>query len=83
MRERGNTRPPGPLRDASYRGAEALGHGRGYRYPHDHPDGYVAQDYLPDDLVGTRFYEPTDHGAEAPCASDSPSCAAGTRGVDG
>ncbi len=65
VRERGNTRPPGPLRDASYRGADALGHGRGYRYPHDHPDGYVAQEYLPDDLVGTRFYEPTDHGAEA------------------
>ena len=35
VRERGNTRPPGPLRDASYRGADALGHGRGYRYPHD------------------------------------------------
>jgi putative ATPase len=64
VRERGNTRPPAPLRDSHYRGAEALGHGRGYRYPHDDPTGYVAQEYLPEDLIGARFYEPTDHGAE-------------------
>jgi putative ATPase len=64
VRERGNTRPPAALRDSHYRGAEALGHGQGYRYPHDDPTGYVPQEYLPDDLVGRRFYEPTEHGAE-------------------
>jgi putative ATPase len=65
VRERGNNRPPHALRDGSYRGAEALGNGVGYRYPHDHPDAFVPQQYLPDDLAGTHFYEPTEHGAEA------------------
>jgi putative ATPase len=64
VRERGNTRPPASLRDSHYRGAEALGHGRGYQYPHDDPTGYIPQEYLPDDLTGARFYEPTEHGAE-------------------
>jgi putative ATPase len=64
VRAQGNTRPPPPLRDSHYRGAEALGHGQGYRYPHDDPSGYIPQEYLPEDMRGTRFYEPTDHGAE-------------------
>jgi putative ATPase len=55
---------PAHLRDAHYSGAASLGHGDGYRYPHDDPRGWVAQQYLPDDLVGRRFYEPTDHGRE-------------------
>ena len=45
---------PAHLRDAHYAGAEKLGHGQGYRYPHDFPHGVVAQDYLPDDLEGRR-----------------------------
>jgi putative ATPase len=40
------------------------GHGRGYRYPHDHDDGWVDEDYLPDALGGCRFYRPTDRGGE-------------------
>lgn len=40
------------------------GHGEGYDYPHDHPDGWVDQQYLPDALTHRRFYEPTTHGAE-------------------
>lgn len=56
---------PPHLRDAHYRGAEQLGHGVGYRYPHDDPRGWVEQDYLPEDLVGTRYYEPSTHGQEA------------------
>ena len=55
---------PAHLRDAHYRGAGALGHGTGYEYPHDHEGGWVAQQYLPDELVDRRFYEPTDHGDE-------------------
>lgn len=55
---------PEPLRDAHYRGAATLGHGTGYRYPHDDPRGWVEQDYLPERLRGRRYYEPGSHGAE-------------------
>ncbi|HXH35137.1 MAG TPA: replication-associated recombination protein A [Plantibacter sp.] len=57
-------RVPKPMRDAHYAGAKRLGHGKGYRYPHDHPIGVVAQQYLPDELREVRYYEPTDHGNE-------------------
>src|SRR5690606_9661236 len=43
---------PAHLRDAHYQGARSLGHGAGYEYPHDHPGGWVAQQYLPDTLAG-------------------------------
>ncbi len=56
---------PAHLRDAHYPGARPLGHGVGYRYPHDEPTGVSAQRYLPDPLVERRYYEPTRHGAEA------------------
>jgi putative ATPase len=55
---------PVHLRDAHYRGAAKLGHGKGYRYPHDHPGGWVEQQYLPDEVAGRRYYEPTDRGTE-------------------
>lgn len=53
------------LRDAHYRGAQRLGHGQGYEYAHDFPHHVAAQQYLPDDLAGTRYYEPTHNGNEA------------------
>ena len=56
---------PAHLRDASYRGAAKLGHGAGYRYPHDTPAGWVEQQYLPDELVDARYYVPGAQGAEA------------------
>ena len=56
---------PEHLRDAHYAGAKALGHGDGYLYAHDQPHHVAAQQYLPDDLEGTRYYEPTDNGHEA------------------
>ncbi len=56
---------PAHLRDASYRGAVRLGHGKGYLYPHDYQEGIVRQAYLPDEVAGRRYYEPTRHGAEA------------------
>ena len=60
--ESGRTLPvPEHLRDASYRGAKRLGHGEGYQYPHDHPEHFVAQDYLGADK---RYYEPTEQGVE-------------------
>ncbi|APC08856.1 AAA family ATPase [Neomoorella thermoacetica] len=55
---------PVHLRDANYRGAAALGHGRGYKYPHDYPGGWVEQQYLPDNLRGKVFYHPSDYGRE-------------------
>ncbi len=56
---------PRHLRDASYRGAAALGHGEGYDYPHDHGEGWVAQQYRPEGLDDHVYYEPSEHGAEA------------------
>ena len=56
---------PPHLRDGHYRGAESLGHGVGYRYPHDDPSGWVEQQYLPDEMAGRTFYTPSDHGREA------------------
>ncbi len=53
------------LRDAHYRGAGDLGHGEGYRYPHDDPAGWVPQRYRPDEVEGHVYYEPSAHGAEA------------------
>jgi putative ATPase len=55
---------PAHLRDAHYPGSKGLGHGRGYQYPHDDPRGVVTQQYVPDDLVGSDYYEPGPHGAE-------------------
>ncbi|MCL2091409.1 MAG: replication-associated recombination protein A [Micrococcales bacterium] len=55
---------PAHLRDAHYAGADRLGHGQGYQYAHDAPHAVAAQQYLPDVLVGTRYYEPTDRGYE-------------------
>lgn len=52
------------LRDAHYAGAKALGHGKGYVYPHDVETGVAPQQYLPDALQGRRYYEPTDRGFE-------------------
>jgi putative ATPase len=64
VRAGGFGRVPSHLRDAHYPGAKRLGHGKGYRYPHDSDVGVVAQQYLPDDLVDRRYYEPTSHGQE-------------------
>lgn len=62
--EKIKTIPP-HLQDAHYKGAAKLGHGLGYKYAHDYPGHYVEQQYLPDEVVGTVFYEPSDNGYEA------------------
>jgi putative ATPase len=59
---------PRHLRDASYRGAAALGHGEGYAYPHDDPRGWVEQRHLPEEVAGRTYYSPSRHGAEAAVA---------------
>jgi putative ATPase len=54
---------PNHLKDAS-RDGKALGHGKGYRYPHAHPEHFLPQQYLPDELLGTYFYNPSSQGYE-------------------
>ncbi|MGB9886863.1 MAG: replication-associated recombination protein A [Moorellales bacterium] len=56
---------PPHLRDANYPGAARLGHGVGYKYPHDYPGHWVEQQYLPDPLVGRKYYQPSENGWEA------------------
>ncbi|MBS1250424.1 MAG: Replication-associated recombination protein A [Chloroflexi bacterium] len=57
------TNVPIHLKDAS-RDGKALGHGKGYKYPHAHPDHFLPQQYLPQDLLGTYFYTPSGQGYE-------------------
>ena len=64
VRLKGNFTVPSHLRDCHYSGAEKLGHGDGYKYAHDYPNHYVKQQYLPDGLTNTVFYEPTTIGYE-------------------
>ena len=52
------------LRDSNHPGSRQLGHGQGYLYPHDFPGHYVAQDYLPAEVKGQRYYHPSEEGYE-------------------
>ncbi len=63
IEEEGIVDVPSHLQDAS-RDAEALGHGKGYQYPHEFPDHHIGQQYLPANLLGTYFYKPSDQGNE-------------------
>ncbi len=72
MRKGGNLRPPAMLRDAHYAGAKKLGHGEGYVDPHRDPRGFEL-DYLPEELRGRRFYEPSGNG-ESPTDLDWVNC---------
>jgi putative ATPase len=56
---------PPALRDAHYSGAKKLGHGHDYQYPHNDARGVVGQQYAPDDVDGSTYYEPSEHGFEA------------------
>jgi putative ATPase len=68
LAEKGVTGVPTHLQD-SHRDARALGHGRGYLYPHDFPGHYVPQAYLPEELAGERFYEAGTEGREPELAA--------------
>ncbi len=63
VEEQGIVEVPDHLKDAS-RDGEALGHGQGYKYPHQYAGHFVRQQYLPDRLQGRRYYEPSDQGYE-------------------
>jgi putative ATPase len=64
IEQQGITAVPQHLQDAN-RDAKALGHGQGYQYPHEKPDHFLPQQYLPRPLLGTYFYQPSDQGYEA------------------
>ena len=53
---------PSHLKDSHYKGAESLGRGIGYLYPHDHPNGWVRQQYLPDKIKSKQYYKPKTTG---------------------
>lgn len=55
---------PAHLRDTSYSGAQNFGHGKGYKYPHDYKGAYINQQYLPDEFINKKYYEPTANGYE-------------------
>ncbi len=64
IEEQGKTEVPPHLQDSN-RDARALGHGQGYQYPHESPDHFLPQQYLPKPVLGTYFYRPSTQGYEA------------------
>ena len=64
VRERGMPRPPAALQSAGYPGAKKLGRGKGYDSPHDHREGVSEQELMPDEAIGERFLELSEHGEE-------------------
>jgi putative ATPase len=67
IEDQGKVEVPDPIKDAN-RDAVALGHGKGYEYPHDHPEHFLPQQYLPGEILGTYFYNPSSQGYEAQVA---------------
>ncbi|GAA3451541.1 replication-associated recombination protein A [Dactylosporangium matsuzakiense] len=63
---------PAHLRDSHYKGASRVGHGKGYKYPHDDPRGVVQQQYAPEGVRDREYYRPTGHGAERAVAERLP-----------
>jgi putative ATPase len=74
---------PEHLRDSHYPGAKFLGHGEGYVYPHDSPQGWVKQAYRPAEVEGNVYYEPSAHGAESKLATRLDQMRAGVDGTRG
>jgi putative ATPase len=71
---------PAHLRDGHYAGAQKLGNAVGYRYPHGTPEGVLAQQYPPDELVGRDYYRPSGRGAERVLAERLPKLRRAVRG---
>ena len=63
IEDEGKVEVPVHLKDGN-RDAEALGHGKGYKYPHSDPDHFLPQQYLPEEILGTYFYQPSTQGYE-------------------
>ncbi len=71
VREAATSGVPVHLRDAHYRGAASLGHGEGYVYPHDAPDGWVDQQYRPAEVARRRYWQPSGRGEDRETGADS------------
>jgi putative ATPase len=69
VNERGSLPVPARYRPGATALDRSMGHGKGYKYPHDFAGHYVPEEYLPDELVGERIYQPSDSGFEAELAS--------------
>jgi len=67
IEDEGKVSVPNHIKDAN-RDAVALGHGKGYKYPHDHPEHFLPQQYLPQEVLGTYFYNPSSQGYEVEVA---------------
>jgi putative ATPase len=65
VREHGTPEPPAALRSAAYPGAKKLGRGLDYEYPHDRPEGVSDQELMPEEAIGERFLELSEHGEES------------------
>ena len=55
---------PVHLKGSNYAGAKQMGHGKGYKYPHDYEGNYIEQQYLPDTLIAKKYYHPSNNGHE-------------------
>jgi putative ATPase len=64
VRKSGALPVPMHIRNAPTRLMKGLGYGKGYKYAHDYTEGYVPQDYLPDEIKGSKYYDPAGHGYE-------------------
>jgi len=64
VEEEDNHPVPDHLKSTAYKGAARMGHGKGYKYPHDFPGHYIEQEYLPPALKNKKLYEPTEEGTE-------------------
>lgn len=83
VRDRPASGVPGHLRDSHYPGAQALGHGEGYVYPHDDARGWVPQEYRPPEVAGRRYWVPSGRGRDvAPGSSTTPTRGQNDRSTD-
>jgi putative ATPase len=64
IEDEGKVEVPDPMKDTN-RDAKDLGHGKGYVYPHSEPEHFAPQQYLPKEILGTYFYQPSEQGYEA------------------
>ncbi len=64
VKKSGSLPVPKHIRNAPTKLMKEFDYGKGYRYAHDNPDGFLAQDYLPEELRGQKFYKPVDRGYE-------------------
>lgn len=62
LHQNGNLPIPRHLRDGHYAGSKELGNAQGYKYPHDYPEKWVKQQYLPDKLVGKNYFDANQTG---------------------